>query len=218
MPELLRTKMYLRYCSLAAIILLMTNCANMNEADCLTADWQLIGFEDGSLGKHESNIADHRKECSQYGVTPDLEAYRQGHYQGSQIFCTPSNGFSRGISGKKYQRNCPTQLEAAFLAGFTDGQTVYGLKQTFNYHSQALTQANADIKTLTLTIAEKSELMVTDGLNREQRIAIRDEVAVHQQQLQDLQDALPLLKQESENAQQMYEQEMQKFSNYQLSQ
>ena len=56
--------MYLKVLGLTVIILSLSNCANMNESDCLTADWQLIGFEDGSFGKNESHISQHRQECS----------------------------------------------------------------------------------------------------------------------------------------------------------
>ncbi|MFT5840801.1 MAG: hypothetical protein ACI9UT_003315, partial [Flavobacteriales bacterium] len=88
----LRINMYLKVLGISVIILLLSSCANMNESDCLTANWHLIGFEDGSFGENETHISQHRQECSKHGVTPDLSAYRQGHYEGSKRFCTLSNG------------------------------------------------------------------------------------------------------------------------------
>jgi hypothetical protein len=190
----------------------------MNESDCINANWQLIGFEDGSLGKNESNIASHRKECAEYGVTPDLTAYRNGHYLGSEKFCTKNNGFSRGSSGKEYQQNCSTQFEPAFLAGFTDGQTIYGLKKTLEHYTAELKDALTIIQELEQSIAIKNEQMIADGLNREQRVVIREDIFQQQQVLQDLKDGLPALKQELENAQQTYEQEMQRYSGYLITQ
>ena len=186
----------------------------MNESDCLTADWRLIGFEDGSFGKNQSHISQHRKECAEHGVTPDLVAYRKGHFDGSKNFCTTNNGFSQGQQGKNYSRNCPTQFEAEFLTGFTDGQTLYGLKRILNQSSADLEGAYKNIDLLEHAIAEKSELMIADGLNRDQRIAVRDEIALHQQQQGDLYNVLPQLKHEFETALQTYNLTKQKFSSY----
>ena len=199
---------------MTAIILLLSNCANMNESDCLNADWQLIGFEDGSFGKNESHVSQHRKECAEHGVTPDLMDYRNGHFDGSKRFCTANNGFSRGRQGKDYSRSCPEQFEAEFLKGFSDGQTLYGLKKILNQRAADLEGAYKEIDWLEHAIADKSELMIADGLKRDQRIIVRNEVAQHQQQQAELYNTLPELKQEFEYALQSYERGKDKFSYY----
>jgi hypothetical protein len=206
--------MYIRFLGITTITLFLSNCANMSKSDCLTADWQTIGFEDGSFGKSESNISIHRKECSEYGVTPDLAAYRNGHFEGSKQFCTVSNGFYRGKNGKSYNRNCPQQFEAAFLVGFTDGQSLYALKKVLQLHTQALENAYSKIESLDRKIAKKSDAMIADGLNRQQRIAIRDEIEYHQRQQIELYDLLPELKQAFEESLQAYEQGVDEFSDY----
>jgi hypothetical protein len=206
--------MHIKFLAMTAIILLLSNCANMNESDCLNADWQLIGFEDGSFGKNESHISQHRKECAQHGVTPDLMDYRNGHFDGSKRFCTANNGFSRGRQGKDYSRSCPEQFEAEFLKGFSDGQTLYGLKKILNQRAADLEGAYKDIDWLEHVIAEKSELMIADGLKRDQRIMVRNEVAQHQQQQVELYNTLPELKQDFEHALQGYERGKDKFSYY----
>jgi hypothetical protein len=206
--------MHIKFLAMTAIILLLSNCANMNESDCLNADWQLIGFEDGSFGKNESHISQHRKECAEHGVTPDLMDYRNGHFDGSKRFCTANNGFSRGRQGKDYSRSCPEQFEAEFLKGFSDGQTLYGLKKILNQRAADLEGAYKDIDWLEHVIAEKSELMIADGLKRDQRIMVRNEVAQHQQQQVELYNTLPELKQDFEHALQGYERGKDKFSYY----
>jgi hypothetical protein len=206
--------MYIKLLSMAAIILLLSNCANMNESDCITADWQLIGFEDGSFGKNETHISQHRKECAEHGVTPDLKAYRKGHFDGSERFCTANNGFSQGQQGKRYNSSCPEIFEAEFLKGFTDGQTLHRLKNQLNQRTDDLESTYKNIDWLEHTIAEKSELMVADGLKRDQRIMVRDEIAQHQRQQASLYDTLPELKQEFENALQTYQLKKKKFSYY----
>ena len=59
--------------------------------------------------------------------------------------------------------------------------------------------------------------MIADGLNRNQRIVIRDEIAQHQQQQENLYSVLPELKYEFENALQAYEQGREEFSHYLLT-
>ncbi|MBU3004709.1 DUF2799 domain-containing protein [Paraglaciecola arctica] len=206
--------MYLRFLALVSVTVLLSNCANMNKSDCLTADWQLIGFEDGSLGENESHVAQHRKDCSEHGVTPDLALYRQGHFEGSKQFCTTTNGFNRGLKGKEYKRNCPQQFEEAFLSGFTDGQHLYSLKKVLNQRANELEDAYKELDWLEHTIAEKSEVMIADGLNRDQRIVVRDEISEHQEQQRFLYSVLHELKQEFENASLAYEQAKREFSQY----
>jgi hypothetical protein len=206
--------MHLKRLGITSAILLLSSCANMNESDCLTADWKLIGFEDGSFGKNESTISQHRKECAKYGVTPDLNVYRQGHFDGSKRFCTASNGFSQGRQGKDYSRSCPQQFEAEFLIGFADGQTLHALKKELNQKTSELEDAYENLDRLEHSIAEKSELMIADGLKREQRIMIRDEIALHYQQQDELLNILPELKREFENATQTYETGKDEFSYY----
>ena len=206
--------MHLKRLGITSALLLLSSCANMNESDCLTADWKLIGFEDGSFGQNESSISQHRKECAEHGVSPDLNAYRQGHVDGSKRFCTANNGFSRGRQGENYNRSCPKQFEAEFLTGFTDGQTLHALKKVLNHRTTELEDAYQNLDWLERTIAEKSELMIVDGLKREQRIIIRDEIAQHQQQQDELFKILPELKQEFENAIQTYELRKNEFSYY----
>jgi hypothetical protein len=206
--------MHLKRLGITSAILLLSSCANMNESDCLTADWKLIGFEDGSFGKNESTISQHRKECAEYGVTPDLNVYRQGHFDGSKRFCTANNGFSQGRQGKDYSRSCPQQFEAEFLIGFADGQTLHALKKELNQKTSELEDAYENLDRLEHTIAEKSELMIADGLKREQRIMIRDEITLHYQQQDELLNILPELKREFENATQTYETGKDEFSYY----
>lgn len=209
-----RIGMYLKLLGIISFVLLLSSCTNMNQSDCLNADWQLIGFEDGNFGKNESSISRHRKECAKHGVTPDLTAYREGHFNGSKRFCTANNGFYLGHQGKSYNRSCPAQLEAIFLDGFTDGQTLFGLKEVLNQQADELENAYQNLDNLEHIIADKSELMVADGLSREQRIIIRNQITQHQQQQNELFNFLPELKQRFENALQTYELRKDEFSNY----
>ena len=63
-------------------------------------------------------------------------------------------------------------------------------------------------------MAKKSDLMIADGLTRQQRIAIREEIEYHQYQQAELYDLLPQLKEEFEYSLQAYEQAVDELSDY----
>ena len=90
--------MYLRsfLTVLALPVLFAGGCATMNKSECQTADWTMIGMEDGSRGRLSSYIGNHRSACAKFGITPDLDSYQSGHEQGVRHYCTGRNGFARG--------------------------------------------------------------------------------------------------------------------------
>jgi hypothetical protein len=196
------------------LALLISGCANMDKDDCQTADWRIIGFEDGSYGRNEASISQHRKECSEHGVTPNLDQYRAGHLEGSKRFCTNKNGFSHGNDGKRYKGNCPVIFEDKFLAGFTKGQKLNSLRKSLNMSKKELEHADAQIHNLTITIEEKNELMIADGLNREQRKTIRDEIEVHKQEQIEILELLPLLSKEYDVATAKYQSALRRYKEY----
>ena len=71
---------------------------------------------------------------------------------------------------KDYSRSCPEQFEAEFLKGFSDGQTLYGLKKILSQRAAELESTYKEIDWLEHAIADKSELMIADGLKRESAI------------------------------------------------
>ncbi len=58
-----------------AIFFTLAGCASgMDSAECVTADWRAIGYEDGSQGRGTGAFAARRKACADHGVTPKFEA------------------------------------------------------------------------------------------------------------------------------------------------
>ena len=96
--------------------LYISGCATLNKDECRTADWRAIGYEDGSRGYHPSRIGQHREACAEYGVRPDMDAYRSGHAEGVRVYCKPHTGYRLGLRGTSYNDICPADLEEHFLA------------------------------------------------------------------------------------------------------
>jgi hypothetical protein len=117
-----------RVLSLGALAYLVAGCSGMSEQACVSADWQTIGFEDGSLGRSPAGIGRYRQQCGEYGVAPDLESYRAGHEEGARLYCRESNGFAVGHSGAAYQGVCAADQEAEFLAEYNAGRRLHELE------------------------------------------------------------------------------------------
>jgi hypothetical protein len=122
----------MRVLSLGAVAYLIAGCSGMSEQACVTADWRTVGFEDGTAGRSEGSIGRYRQQCSEHGVSPDLESYRAGHSEGVQIYCKESNGFAVGHSGAQYQGVCPSNLEPEFLAEYNAGRRLHELESALS--------------------------------------------------------------------------------------
>src|SRR3989337_3049438 len=95
--------------STAILLLALSACATMDRNECLTVDWQTVGFEDGVAGYSGDRIGQHRKACAKHGVTPDLTAYQAGREEGLREYCVPANGFRLGSQGGSYSGMCPAE-------------------------------------------------------------------------------------------------------------
>lgn len=181
--------------------LVLSGCANMNKSMCLSADWQNIGFEDGAAGRPQTEIAQHRKDCAEHGVSPDLSAYRQGHDAGSMLFCTNQMGFKQGSAGKTYQNNCPESLAPAFLAGFRDGEAMFAIKSVLDEANKRLASNAEQIDSVQAQLEQQNELIIADGLIREERLKIRQDIESLKSILDDLYLQQEALQQQSQEAQ-----------------
>ncbi len=103
---------------------LLCGCAVMSESECLTADWYLVGERDGREGKPLAHLSQYYDACSQYGIYPEEEAYRDGRDQGLTVYCTEDGGYQEGRVGLGYRGVCPAALEPYFLQGYNVGIAV----------------------------------------------------------------------------------------------
>jgi hypothetical protein len=190
-------------------------CAGMDKSQCLNADWRTIGFEDGASGKAETAISSYRQDCADHGVAPDLNAYRLGHREGAERFCTSRNGFVVGKRGSNYQNSCPATLETDFLAGYRDGKALYDLQRELSQANAVVDKQQRLLTQLEKDILVKTELLVEDGLVREERIQLLNDIETLKLQLLDIADQLPAVQRDARRAERNYHQAQQRFAHYQ---
>ena len=162
--------------ALAGLLCLAGGCATLSTDECLTADWRIIGYEDGVQGHGGDRIGRHREACAKAGVTPDLAAYRTGRREGLEQFCRPGNGFSEGRRGAPYQGVCPPDLEPAFLDGYREGLEIHRLEQAVYAVQREIADVQALMAETDDGIAEREELLDGEDLGTAERRELRREI------------------------------------------
>jgi hypothetical protein len=107
--------------------LALSGCASLSEDECMTADWESIGYQDGSRGYDAGRIANHGEACAEFAIKPDRALYEEGRARGLEIFCTGRNGIRMGRQGYSYNGVCPPSLEPSFLQGYDLGRSMHDL-------------------------------------------------------------------------------------------
>ena len=155
---------------------LLTSCATMNDDECRTADWQLIGFGDGARGYSASRISSHQKACAEVGVSPDLSAYTKGRGEGLLEYCKPITGYRLGLQGSRYKDVCPAELEANFSRGYSYGKEIYIKKSELSSLKRQLSKEQDEYSMTVEIIDHKEKRLVQDGIPKHKRIRLLEQI------------------------------------------
>ncbi len=163
---------------LASILLslLVSGCAAMGKKECLNAEWQSVGYEDGTKGYNASRIGEYRKSCADYNVSPNLEAYMQGRLQGLAQWCTPSNGYYQGTRGAIYNGVCPEALESDFEFAMSEGRAVYDYRKKIHDHEMLIARLHREYNAIEKQISFMEAELISDQVRPRQRRALLDEI------------------------------------------
>lgn len=120
--------------------ILLSSCATMNQDECLTANWQAKGFEEGSQGQDFQNFNKHLKACAKHGVTANYEQYQKGYQQGITHFCTPQRGYQLGKNNSPIPNVCPTELMISMQNAYQQGHRLFIEKQLLKKDIEKINQ------------------------------------------------------------------------------
>jgi len=150
----------------------LAGCAAMSQRECQLGDWRTAGFDDGVRGASMTRVADYRKACSKYNISPDLAAYRAGYDLGLETYCRDSNGFAVGARGAVYEGVCPTALEGPFLNGYRQGHHLYELQSAVSGIDGQIAGRRHQLHEVEERLAETQAQIISDSTPADQRAAL----------------------------------------------
>jgi hypothetical protein len=166
--------------------LLFSGCATMGKNECLNAQWQSVGYEDGAKGYNASRIGEYRKSCAEYNVSPNLEAYMQGRLQGLAQWCKPSNGYYQGTRGAIYNGVCPEALESDFEFAMSEGRAVYDYRKKVHEHEMLIARLHREYGAIEKQISFMEAELISDQVSPRRRRALLDEIRTAERDLESL--------------------------------
>lgn len=171
-----RLRVHLPLAGAAVMLLLVQGCATLDRDQCRVADWHLIGYQDGVQGKPAGVIGTYREDCAKHGVTPDLAAWRAGRAEGLKEYCTPANAYRLGRAGNGYPVVCPEPAGAGMQAAYDDGRAIYLARSEVKDTHNRIHHREQRIETLEKEKRDKLADLVSNGLNKEQRVLLLYEI------------------------------------------
>jgi hypothetical protein len=156
--------------------LLISGCASMGKDECLHADWQIIGYEDGARGYAGTRIGVHRKACAKHGIAPDMAAYEAGRLKGLQEWCTPRNGYRLGLKGNRYNGVCPQSLESPFIEAMGRGRAVHGYEKQVQKARQELKEMRAGLEAMDTDLQAMKAELISDDTTPRRRLMLLGEI------------------------------------------
>jgi len=168
---------------ISVLSVLVCGCASMSKDECKTANWEIVGFDDGSHGRNESNIKRYQEDCAGV-VTPNLTAYRQGHARGVASYCVAGSGYSSGIRGYKANNVCDPARFPDYYQAQQAGLTIFQSEQDINKQTANLQQAYQARADAEYDIKVVEAKLVAPGLSSNERLQL---LVQSQQMRKDLQ-------------------------------
>lgn len=174
----------------AVVLAAMQGCATLSEADCVSADWAIMGETDGQQGRPLSELNRYRSQCAEFGVEPDSVAYVQGRERGLTVFCTHNNGYREGRSGARGEPVCPVALEPQFRSGFDLGRAVFVSLSQLQDSSNSIASSRNRIEELESEIADREASLRSGDLDEAEERRLREEIDSRNRRLEGLEDNL----------------------------
>jgi len=110
--------------SALALTSLVSGCATLSETECISGNWEQIGYQDGKSGRDSDYILKHESACIEYGVEVDRLSYEKGRQEGLTRYCTSSNGYNRGVNGSQPNLSCNSEQFPQYYDGLYQGLIV----------------------------------------------------------------------------------------------
>ena len=176
----------LRQLALLAVVVLAGCASGLGKDECVTADWRMIGYEDGLHGYPADRIGFHRASCAKYQVVPNLAAYGEGRERGLVEYCQPKNGFRVGLNGGGYANVCSGAVETAFVDSYRYGRQIHDARAELNSTQSRLRGARNGLAQTEAAMASATTELVLTTTTVERRAYLATELVRLTQERGDL--------------------------------
>ena len=181
---------------LLILALTLSGCATLSKDECKVADWRLIGYQDGVAGKSGAALGTYRKDCAEYAVVPDLDAYQAGRAEGLQEYCKADNGYRLGHAGQGYATVCPSHLESDFRAAYNEGREIYIARSMVKRTRGRIIRLEQDLNDLEDEKQHMLADLISEGLSGNQRVMILYDLSELEKDRDSMEDELVVLRHE----------------------
>jgi len=148
---------------------MLAGCATMSPEECLQANWEEVGYNDGVAGYPVSRSAEHREACAETGVSVDFELYRHGYSLGLPYYCTRETGFESGDHGGEYAAQCVSDTFPDYASGYSEGLEVFALKRELRELEGRIDEKSAQADALLSQIGQLRTARDDDTLSNDAR-------------------------------------------------
>lgn len=149
-----------------------TGCASLSKEECANANWDAIGYGDGSRGKSADRFNIHQKACAEHGYKASFADYKDGHLRGlKEVFCKPRHGYQLGLKGSGYNNVCPSDVEPGFIAAYHHGRDIYKAQRSYNRLTLQLSRLKTERTRVDERIANLTHAIRKDDLVNYSKIA-----------------------------------------------
>ena len=131
-----------------ASALSLVACQVMTETQCQSANWALLGSQDGERG-YSSRFGERMESCAKHGITlqqRDQQQYQMTYQQGIQRYCQPDNIYRLALNGQGSIHACPTLLYQRLKPLHDSATRVYENQQEIESYRKQLKDIDNDSK------------------------------------------------------------------------
>ena len=103
---------------------LLNGCAVMSKNECMNANWNLIGQQDGFKG-NGSLLQQRSQACVKHQIVLDNGSYASGYHKGLKNYCNPQTVFDYALQGNGNYQSCPMEMQNRLRPYYTVANNFY---------------------------------------------------------------------------------------------
>ena len=104
--------------------MLLNGCAVMSKNECMNANWNLIGQQDGFKG-NGSLLQQRTQACVKHQIVLDNGSYASGYNKGLRNYCNPQTVFDYALQGNGNYQSCPMEMQNRLRPYYTVANNFY---------------------------------------------------------------------------------------------